>query len=226
MIRVGIETATSHGSVAVGRDDRVLAEVVLGVQTRHAERALPALASALELAGVARADVDAVVVGGGPGSFTGVRVAGATAKGLATALEVPLLAYPSLLALAATVPASGPVCALFDARRGEVYAGCWRVGPDALVELMAPRVGLAADMVAATGTAGDGATLFVGEGALRYRAELVDAGARVAAVPAAPRASALLWLAHHHPATGEVRDLAGWEPGYVRGSSAERGVKG
>jgi tRNA threonylcarbamoyladenosine biosynthesis protein TsaB len=73
-------------------------------------------------------DIEEVVVGAGPGSFTGVRVAGATAKGLVAALDVPLVAYSSLLALVAGVPATGPVCGLFDARRGEVYAGCWRVG--------------------------------------------------------------------------------------------------
>jgi tRNA threonylcarbamoyladenosine biosynthesis protein TsaB len=228
-MRIAIETATSLGSVAVGRDDRVLAEVVLGVQTRHAERALPALETALELAGVDRGAVDEVVVGGGPGSFTGVRVAGATAKGLATALQAPLLAYSSLLALAAAVPIGRPVCGLFDARRGEVYAGCWSVSPETLVEHLAPVVGPIGSIVERLrdleATAG-AAPLFVGEGAERYRAALEGAGSAVAVGPAAPRASTLLWLARHHRGAGHVEAVAGWEPTYVRASSAERGVKG
>jgi tRNA threonylcarbamoyladenosine biosynthesis protein TsaB len=243
MIRVAVETATPVGTVAVGRAGVVLAEVALGVQTRHAEAILPALDAALALAGEDRSAIDEVVVGGGPGSFTGVRVAAATAKGLVAALDRPLIAYSSLLALAAGVPFDGPVCALFDARRGEVYAGCWRVDEDGLATVVPPMVGPVAAVLGAVGGGVAGAvagagpeagaladelagTLFVGDGALRYRDLLVAAGARAARVPAFPRASALLWLAEHHPSGARVADAAGWEPEYVRESSAERGVAG
>jgi tRNA threonylcarbamoyladenosine biosynthesis protein TsaB len=66
-----------------------------------------------------------VIVGAGPGSFTGVRVAAATARGLAHGLGVPLYAYSSLAAVAMETGLDGNVCALFDARRGEVYAACY-----------------------------------------------------------------------------------------------------
>jgi tRNA threonylcarbamoyladenosine biosynthesis protein TsaB len=225
MIRVAIETATSFGTVAVGRGEQVLAEVGLGVQTRHAEAVLPALEAALSLAGVTRTAIEAVVVGAGPGSFTGVRVAAATAKGLVAALGVPLLAYSSLLALAAGVPGDRLVCALFDARRGEVYGGCWRVTADALTVVLEPRVGAVTDVAAAARGADPAGPppVFVGDGALRYRARLE--GDVVAAVPAHPRASTLLWLAERHGA-GATEDPRTWEPLYVRGSSAERGVAG
>jgi tRNA threonylcarbamoyladenosine biosynthesis protein TsaB len=228
VIRVAIETATARGSVAVGRYDRPLAEVSVGIQRRHAETMLPALDSALSLAGVGRDAIEAAVVGAGPGSFTGVRVAGATAKGLATGLGVPLIAYSSLLTLAAGAAADGPVCALFDARRGEVYAGCWRIGTASIEKRLAPRVGPVESVVAALrdADADDAtATLFVGDGAARYRTRLEEAGMRVATRPSYPRASTLLWLAHHHDALGRVVTTA-WEPDYVRASSAERGVAG
>jgi tRNA threonylcarbamoyladenosine biosynthesis protein TsaB len=226
MIRVAIETATSFGTVAVGRGDQVLAEVGLGVQTRHAEAVLPALEAALSLAGVPRTAIEAVVVGAGPGSFTGVRVAAATAKGLVAALGVPLLAYPSLLALAAAVPGGRPVCALFDARRGEVYGGCWRVTGEAVTMVLEPRVGPVTEVAAAARAAGPTgpSPLFVGDGALRYRARLEQEP--VTAVPAHPRASTLLWLAEHHGSGATVGHPRTWEPLYVRGSSAERGVAG
>jgi tRNA threonylcarbamoyladenosine biosynthesis protein TsaB len=223
MIRVALETATPRGSVAVGRGDRVLAEVALGIQTRHAETALPALEAALTMAGVERDAIGEVVVGSGPGSFTGVRVAGATAKGLVAALDVPLLAYSSLLALVAGVPAERPVCGLFDARRGEVYAGCWRVTTAVLDERLPPRVGPAEEVVEDTSSY---RPLFVGDGALRYRERLEAAGAVVAELPAWPRASTLLWLAEHHGEAGVVTEAGAWEPGYIRASSAERGVRG
>lgn len=254
MIRVAIETATRWGSVAVARDDRLLAEVTLGVQTRHAESALPGLDAALRLAGVDRSAIGEVVVGAGPGSFTGVRVAGAMAKGLATALKVPLLSYSSLLALAVDAAAGAPsdaaICGLFDARRGEVYGGCWRVGPGTavseegarepgaggsvpLARVMAPRVGPVESVAYRLAeTLNDSRVAFVGEGVVPYRRQLADAAlaagldARFAALTARPRASGLLWLAQHHGDEGLVEDVASWEPAYVRGSSAERGVAG
>ena len=262
MIRVAIETATRVGSVAVGRGDNVLAEVELGEQTRHAARALPALDEALRSAGAGRGEIGAVVVGAGPGSFTGVRVAGATAKGLTTSLGVPLVAYSSLLALAAGVttgldPAGGEgvragarspgagvrtapaVCGLFDARRGEVYAGCWRVGPETLEPVLEPWVGGVDALVRRLADRPGGgerdpgpALMFAGEGVGRYRDELAAACAAAGldagfgAPDARPRASALLWLAEHHPSAGAVEDATAWEPRYVRGSSAERGIRG
>jgi tRNA threonylcarbamoyladenosine biosynthesis protein TsaB len=245
MIRVAIETSTWRGSVAVGRDAEVLMAVELGVRTRHASRAVPALDEALETAGVDRSEIGEVVVGAGPGSFTGVRVAGATAKGLAMALDVPLVAYSSLLGLAATVAVAredgfdaSDICALFDARRKEAYAGCWRVTPDTLRELVAPMVG-SADAVAAAlveagaGSSGDAtAVALVGEGLEKHGAGLeascraVGLETRAQAPDARPTASSLLWLAHHHPDVGRVRDRGAWEPMYVRGSSAERGIPG
>jgi tRNA threonylcarbamoyladenosine biosynthesis protein TsaB len=223
MIRLAIETATAVGTVAVGRGGLLLAEVALGVQTRHAEAMLPALDAALDLAGVERSEIEEVVVGSGPGSFTGVRVAAATAKGVVAALDRPLLAYPSLLALAAGIPADRPVCALFDARRGEVYAGCWRIGKDRIETILAPMVGRVEEVRKATAAE---APLFAGDGALRYQDALFPGGPPVSSVPSFPRASVLLWLAEHHPAGGRVDDVGSWEPAYVRGSSAERGVAG
>ena len=237
MIRVAIETSTAFGTVAVARDDTVLAEVELGVQRRHAETALAALEQALATAGVERGAIAEVVVGEGPGSFTGVRVAGATAKGLATALGVPLRAFSSLLALAAGVPSDDAVCALLDARRGEVYAGCWRVGAaegsgrsegsegseGSAEALLAPMVGPVEAVLEATAS---WSPLFVGDGAHRYRDVLEAAGARVPATAAHPRASTLLRLAARAPGAGRVADGSSWEPAYVRASSAVRGVAG
>lgn len=221
MIRVGIETSSSLGSVAVARDGALLAEVALGTQRRHAEMALPALDFVLGAAGVERADIGEVVVGGGPGSFTGVRVAGATAKGLVAALDVPLRAFSSLLALAAGVAARQPVCALLDARREEVYAGCWLLADGETQERLAPTVGPLSDVLSRVPDA-----VFAGDGARRYRQVLERHGAAVAPAPAAPRASTLLWLAARDPEAGRVADASAWEPSYIRASSAERGVAG
>ena len=221
MSRAAIDTSTTFGTVAVARGDRVLAEVGVGLQARHSETILPALETALAMAGLERRDIEGIVGGAGPGSFTGVRVAAATAKGLAAALEVPLHAWSSLLPVAVGVASDRPVCTLFDARRGEVYAGCWRVAAEEVETVLEPTVAPVDEIVGATRSADP---LFAGDGALRYREHLGDAP--VIRAPAPPRASALLWLADRHPDQGRVSDASEWEPVYVRASSAERGVKG
>ncbi|HSJ13981.1 MAG TPA: tRNA (adenosine(37)-N6)-threonylcarbamoyltransferase complex dimerization subunit type 1 TsaB [Longimicrobiales bacterium] len=220
---LGIEAATPVGSVAVAREGTLLAEATLGLTTRHAELLLPAIDFVLGSAGVARTGLSEIVVGAGPGSFTGVRIAAATARGLAAALSVPLSAHGSLLVAAA---ASGvrdrPVCALFDARRGEVYAACYRFGadlPETLLEPVATRV---EDVVAQL--AGQD-IVWTGDGAHVYADRLPDARV-VPALLAVPRAAALLWLHGMAPGAARIAEPAHWQPTYLRGSGAERGVAG
>jgi tRNA threonylcarbamoyladenosine biosynthesis protein TsaB len=221
---LALDTSTPVGSVAVGRASNLLAEVTLGGATRHAESLLPAIDFALARAAVRPAALAGIVVAAGPGSFTGVRIAGAAAKGLARALEVPLFAYSGLLVLAAgAAAADGLVCALFDARRDEVYAAVYDfAGP-------APRTRLepAARALDAVLAEIDGLrALYVGDGALRHRARIEAAGGRVAPPHlAVPRAAALLWLAQVDPA-GRIEDVAAWEPAYLRPPGVERAACG
>jgi tRNA threonylcarbamoyladenosine biosynthesis protein TsaB len=220
-VLLGIETATEIGSVALGDGSRLLGEVVMGTQARHAESLLPALDYLLAATGARRADIRGVVVGAGPGSFTGVRIAAATARGLACGLHVPLYVFSSLAAAALEAAGPGPVCVLFDARRGEVYAGCYAVEPraDRLNTLLEPTVLTVAELLPLLG---ETRPRFAGDGALRYAAELG------AAEPyrAAPRASALLRLAASSADEGLIAEPAGWEPAYLRAPGAERGIAG
>ncbi len=221
---LAIETSTATGGVAVGRGERVLAEVTLGVQARHSEAVLPAVDFALREAGVAPRDLAGVVVGGGPGSFTGVRLAAAMGKGLVRALGVPLYAYSGLAALAASTGAGErPVCALFDARRGEVYAACYRFPGFSRMEVVqAPVVCPVEEVLRSTA---DLAPLFAGDGALRHRDAIEAAGLTIAPVHLGlPRAAALLWLADLAPEAGRVEAPADWEPLYLRAAGAERGT--
>jgi tRNA threonylcarbamoyladenosine biosynthesis protein TsaB len=222
---LAIETSTTIGGVAVGDGERLLAEVTLGLAVRHSEALLPAVRFALERSRIEIGDIGAIVVGAGPGSFTGVRIAAATAKGLVRALGVPLFAYSSLLALAASAAADDrPVCALLDARRGEVYAACYRFGGRVAAETMLPpTVRAIDDVVREVDSLG---ALFVGEGALRYRDRISSAGPIAPAHLGVPRASALLWLAAADPDGGRVAAPSGWQPEYLRPSGAERGIRG
>jgi tRNA threonylcarbamoyladenosine biosynthesis protein TsaB len=239
---LALDSSTSLGSVAVGDARGVYGEVTRNVAGGHSSALLPAVQQVMEAAGLTPRELAAVVVGGGPGSFTGLRVAAATAKGMIQALHIPLLAYSGLLATAASAwAAPGPVCALFDARRRDVYAACYTFrergtgsgeeGTEAAGARPAspfpttifPPTALAIDEVVERFRAGE-APLFVGEGALLHREVLEgELGAAVGpAQLAAPRASALIWLAVHAPELGRVDDPTAWEPEYVRASGAER----
>lgn len=220
---LALDTSTTVGSVAIGDGERLLAEVTVG-GARQSAALMPAIRFALEQAGLDSEDLGGVVVGAGPGSFTGVRIAAAAAKGIASALELPFFAYSSLLALAATTAhANRPVCALLDARRGEVYAACYRFPDFARVEtLLQPRACRIADAI--RDVAGF-SPVFAGDGALRYRDGVAAAGPIVPGVAAVPRASALLWLTFVDAAAGRVAEPRRWQPEYIRPSGAERSVR-
>lgn len=219
---LALDTSTPLGGAALGRNGTVLGEVLLGVRSRHSESLLPAIDFLLRNADARPADLQGIIIGEGPGSFTGVRIAAATAKGFAHALGVPLLACSSLAAAAASsAQADRPVCALFDARRDEVYAACYRFPGLAGIETLLAPAPRALDDVLADALALR--PIFAGEGAHRYADTIRAAGGEVApphaggAIPAA-----LLWLASVGGAI-EV-DAAGWEPAYLRPSGAERGT--
>jgi tRNA threonylcarbamoyladenosine biosynthesis protein TsaB len=216
-IWLALETATSVGSVAVWRDGLAI-ECSFNIRGSHSERVLPAVDHALQVTGTAPEEVAALVVGSGPGSFTGVRIAASMAKGWTMARGTPLFAYSSLLALAAGTGVSGPVCAAFDARRAEVYAACYEVSEQGASERLAPaawRLEHLLDELARH----DLKPTFVGDGATAHRERIAEALTGAVVLPehlALPRAASLLWLRSVAPQLGHVPQPADWEPLYVR----------
>lgn len=219
---LALDTSTRMGSVGVGTADEVFAEVSVSVGAGHSSALMPAVDDVLRSAGLRAADLGGVVVGGGPGSFTGLRIAGATAKGIVHALDLPLYAFSSLLATAVqAASAPGPVCALFDARGRDVYAATYRFTP--VPETVAAPAVLTLDEVIGRYSNSEPA-VFVGDGAVRHREELHrQLGARVLDAHFGwPRATALIWLSAVMPRVGLVSSPATWEPEYLRASGAER----
>lgn len=217
---LAFDTSGAVGSVAVGIGERVLATRSLDVRQEHASRLVPMIHGALSDAGIAPGDLAGIVVGEGPGSFTGVRVAAATAKGLAHAVGLPLWAYPSLSA-AALAEDAGPVrYVLFDARADRVYGACYRVGSAALVELVGPHGGRLGDVLRG-GLAGD--VCFVGDAARRHRSPIEQAGHAVGPGPSRSLAEGLLLVHALSAGAAATVDASTWEPRYVRPSSAEPG---
>jgi len=207
---LAVETATPRCSVALGNGVGVLASSSVDRDRRHVEALVPAIAAACRSAGVPLADVEALAVDVGPGLFTGMRVGIATAQGFALALGLPVHPVCSLDALAHPLRhAARPVAAVVDARRGEVFRSLFRAGVELAGAACTTPAALAEELAAL------GPSLAVGDGAVRYRAELEPAGAEV--VAAMPSAETVLELALAARAAGELGlDPADLEARYLR----------
>jgi tRNA threonylcarbamoyladenosine biosynthesis protein TsaB len=196
---LGFDTATpataaalwAPGGPAVERRD----DPEPGARPGHAGRLLVLIEEVLAAAGASWANVERLAVGVGPGGFTGLRLGVATARALAQARDLPLVAVSSLEALAAGANTSfdrhrgsdpiahpqrqlgsdPPVVAMIDARRGEVFAAAWA----GRVRVLDPVAIAPADLAARIGEPPLAAPLAVGDGAVRFREQLVRAGAVV-----------------------------------------------
>ncbi len=146
MIVLGLDTALAACSVAVTRDGEALAAASEPMLRGHQERLAPMVEEVMRAAGLPFSALDRVGVTVGPGSFTGLRVGLAFAKGLGLALGKPCVGIGTLEALAASEPGPGLTAAVIDARRGQVYLQAFEGGaavmaPDALpVETAAARL--------------------------------------------------------------------------------------
>jgi tRNA threonylcarbamoyladenosine biosynthesis protein TsaB len=175
---LGLDTSTPAASACVLRDDGEAFEVTppaerLSRPPAHSTELMPAVAEAMERAGVEWRDLDAIAVGVGPGTFTGLRIGIATARALATAANLPLRPISSLGALAAGIDSPSRL-PLIDARRGEVFAALFEDGR----ERWPPFAAAPEDLVARLREGGF-APLAAGDGSLRFRGMLEEAGIAV-----------------------------------------------
>jgi tRNA threonylcarbamoyladenosine biosynthesis protein TsaB len=164
-----IDTATAQVGVAIGSGDEVIGRVQLTRPQHHAEHLAPAIRYLCDQLDVSVDQLSAIGVGVGPGLFTGLRVGVTTAKVMAQALRIPLIAVPSLDLLAFEVRyCDRLVVPVIDARRGEVFYATYRQVPGGVQRLSDYEVGRAEDLAADLSAKGEEA-LLVGEGALRHR---------------------------------------------------------
>ncbi|MGE5508809.1 MAG: tRNA (adenosine(37)-N6)-threonylcarbamoyltransferase complex dimerization subunit type 1 TsaB [Chitinophagales bacterium] len=226
MLMLALDSSTRVGSVALVAGGVLAAEYTLSVQRTHAERLLPAIAQVLKDAGRTPADLDAVAVTRGPGSFTGIRIALATAKGLAYALQRPLVGVSTLSALAYGVAGLGDfACPLIDARRGEAYAALYRTLSTGKAERVTDYLALPVRDLLDRLNGLEGRIVFTGDGAALH-AELIRnvLGERAvfpAEAVAALRGAWVAALGAARLARGERDAPAALIPLYVRPAEAE-----
>ncbi|MBV5316917.1 MAG: tRNA (adenosine(37)-N6)-threonylcarbamoyltransferase complex dimerization subunit type 1 TsaB [Desulfobulbaceae bacterium] len=222
---LAIETATGCGSVSLtagdSRNGKVLAEYTLQPETTHSRRLLGLVEAMMVAAGTNWTDLDGVAVSQGPGSFTGLRIGMAAAKGIAMAAGVPLIGVSTLDGLAAQVPALDlPVCCLLDARKQQVYAAFYRYSDDFSCrrigepQVLSPEA-LVQRIQEPTLVAGPGIVACFAQLAAHRQARVLPAGT------IHPRAALIGFCGASILATGAAGNGADLVPWYVRASEAE-----
>ncbi|MEE2669440.1 MAG: tRNA (adenosine(37)-N6)-threonylcarbamoyltransferase complex dimerization subunit type 1 TsaB [Gemmatimonadota bacterium] len=236
-VYLALDTSTRIGSVCLAVGTSVQDRGVLDKPAAHGSDLLPMIREILKRAGMEPSDLAGIIVGSGPGSFTGVRVAAATAKGMCRSLGIPLWAVSSLEAGAVSLDVQGPTLSehpsnvlsseemarpryvLFDARSDRVYAACYVPVEHGLEELIPPHATTIGEILADDIPA----CSFIGDGAERHSDEIQGAGFSVLSAPIGmPSAEGLLALIGRSPSRPPLGDIGLWEPDYIRPSSAER----
>ena len=143
---LAIETSSLVAAAAVveetepGGETRLLAEYTLNTRKTHAQTMLPLIAELLRSAEVDGTELDAIAVSGGPGSFTGLRIGSATAKGLALAWKKPIVSVPTVDAMAFQLyGVQQLICPIMDARRSQVYTGIYRYNEEMEFQVLLPQ---------------------------------------------------------------------------------------
>jgi tRNA threonylcarbamoyl adenosine modification protein YeaZ len=217
---LALNTASTSGSVAIARDAHLHYASYLDIRVTHSERLLPQIDSGLKQCNLTMGDIDLICVANGPGSFTGVRIGLATAKGFAMSNEIPLLAVSNLELLAWNVfGTSHAIMPVIDARMGEVYAALYSAG----MQILTPGINSKPEAFFQTI---DQPVVAVGDGAVLYRQAILDAGIQLiepAPHQHLPMATTLLSIALHSPdiPTYDFEQISALEPFYLRKSQAE-----
>ena len=171
---LGIDTTGQTASAALVEYDKLIAEFTLNYKLTHSQTIMPMIAEIMERTETDKADIDYIACASGPGSFTGLRIGAATAKGLALSMGKPLVAVPTLDALAYNVFEAGKfICPIMDARRNQVYAAFyeWEDGKlERLTDYMAESIENIIDLAEQFG----GEAIFLGDGVPVHRERLEE----------------------------------------------------
>lgn len=223
---LAIDSSGLSASVAVLSDEVIKAEFSVCNKLTHSETLMPMIDAVISSAGVALNEMDAVAVAEGPGSFTGLRIGAATAKGLAEAVHKPVIGIPTVDGLAQNmVYYDGIIVPLMDARRNETYTGIYTFEGDRL-KVLREQCAVPLEDILEDVNCRNTATVFLGDGIKVFKEQIEEK----CVVPHlyAPaslrlqRASSVAVLAEQYIRNGKMTDPAAFAPVYLRVSQAER----
>ncbi|MBP3361896.1 MAG: tRNA (adenosine(37)-N6)-threonylcarbamoyltransferase complex dimerization subunit type 1 TsaB [Clostridia bacterium] len=170
---LGIDTSSAVASAALIDDEKLIAEYTLNLKKTHSEMLLPMISAMLDACSCSAEDIDAFAVSVGPGSFTGLRIGIATAKGLAHATGKKVVPVGTLPALAFNLPmCEHLIVPIMDARRSQVYTGTYIWDEEGFREIEEPRAVSIDECIEDCGNFLD--VVFVGDGVPVYREYITD----------------------------------------------------
>ena len=223
---LGIDSASLTASAAIWEDDLLTAEYTVNYKKTHSQTLLPMLDEIARMTNLNLETLDAIAVAAGPGSFTGLRIGSATAKGLGLALKKPLVGVPTVEALAYNLyDTQGFICPIMDARRNQVYTGIFEFCDHEMVTVKPQMAVGVEELVTELNERGREVT-FLGDGVSVYK-ELILSKIQVPCFFAPvhlnkQRAGAVAALGKKYFMEGKIETAMEHQPEYLRVSQAER----
>ncbi len=222
---LALDSSGLVATVAILEDEQTIAEYTVNYKKTHSQTLLPMLDEIVKMTEFDLSTVDAIAVAGGPGSFTGLRIGSATAKGLGLALNKPLIHIPTVDGMAYQLFGNGGlICPIMDARRNQVYTGIYRFEKD--FEIVEEQMAISVqELIEKLNAYGERVT-FLGDGVPVYKA-LLEQGLQVEVCYAPAHmnrqsAAAVGALGMKYFADGKVESAREHQPDYLRLSQAER----
>lgn len=223
---LALDSSGLVASVAIVEDDNLIAEYTVNYKKTHSQTLLPMTDEIVRMTQTELETVDVIAVAKGPGSFTGLRIGAATAKGLGLALKKPIVGIPTVEGLAMNLyDCDALICPIMDARRNQVYTGLYRF-QNGEIQVVKDQVAIGIEeIIAALNTLGQ-KTVFLGDGVPVYQECIKQmAEFEYAFAPAhvnKQRAAAIAVRAMQYAKEGKYMRAAEFEPDYLRLSQAER----
>ena len=223
---LALESSGLVAGIAVAEDDSLLGEYTINYKKTHSQTLLPMLDEVAKMIELDLNTVDAIAVSAGPGSFTGLRIGSATAKGLGLALDKPLLHVPTVDALACNLwGCESLICPLMDARRNQTYTGIYSFDNGELQVIREQCAVGISDIIGQISEIGQ-PVVFLGDGVPVFSSYIEEnCKAPYLFAPAhmnKQRAGSVAWLGMQYAKAGKLETAAEHRPDYLRMSQAER----
>lgn len=227
---LAIESSALVASVALAEEDTILAEYTTNQKKTHSQTLLPMIHEIFQMTGIEKEAIEAIAITSGPGSFTGLRIGSATAKGLALAWDRPIVPVPTVDALAYNLQYTNSlICPIMDARRNQVYTGIYAFednGSTVEFKTIRPQCAISIEEIISDLNETGHPVIYLGDGVPVYRDVLTEkTKVDYLFAPAhcnRQDAGALAALAQIYYEKGQMVSAAEHRPDYLRLSQAER----
>ena len=225
---IGIDSSGLVASVAIVENDTLIAEYTVEHKKTHSTTLMPMLDEIIKMSETDLKEVSAIAIAAGPGSFTGLRIGSATAKGLAYSLNIPIIPVPTLAALSYNIQFfDGIICPIMDARREQVYNGLYTFVGDEFTEIKADRALAVEELISELNDEFIGQkVIFLGDGVPVYK-NIIEERLKLQhfyapANISKQRAGSVAVLGKMYYNRGIAETAESHEPVYLRLSQAER----